>query len=53
MGAVYSKGKGVLSALPFQQEPRIKVGYGACGIAAGAQEVYDRIVGYVKEKKIW
>ena len=52
MGAVYSKGKGVLSALPFQQEPRIKVGCGACGIAAGAQEVYDRIVGYVNEKKI-
>jgi len=29
---------------------RIKIGYGACGIAAGAREVYDRIVKEIGER---
>jgi NADH-quinone oxidoreductase subunit F len=42
--------RGRVAAQPDPGAPKIKVGYGACGIAAGAREVYDRIVKEVGDR---
>jgi NADH-quinone oxidoreductase subunit F len=46
------KQKGVLLRKGSVKTTTLKVGLGACGIAAGANEVYSELINYVSAKKI-
>jgi NADH-quinone oxidoreductase subunit F len=46
------KQKGVLPRKSSVKTAKLKVGLGACGIAAGANEVYSELLRYVSEKRL-
>jgi NADH-quinone oxidoreductase subunit F len=46
------RGNGVLQRKGSAKATKLKVGLGACGIAAGASEVYEELLRYVKEHRI-
>jgi len=51
--AKYNPGKGVIKDIKIPtKKVKIKVGYGACGIAAGAEGVYDSIKTYMEDKNL-